>query len=155
MPGPVKEPKALKILKGSFRPDRDNANEPVPAPYEPTNLPEHLAAGVRQIWNETTNELRLMGTLHRCDRDALLAFCHAVENHRQASYLIAQTGIIMAGADGKAIRNPALSIQRDSADLIRKFAQEFGLTPSARSRIRMEEAQNDADSPFSGQQRSS
>ena len=42
------------------------------------------------------------------------------------------------------MRNPLLAVQRDAAALIRVFAREFGLTPSARSDIRMGGGKSDA-----------
>jgi P27 family predicted phage terminase small subunit len=48
------------------------------------------------------------------------------------------------------VRNPALQIQRDSALTMLRCAQEFGLTPSARTRIAADRRDNGQDSPFAG-----
>jgi P27 family predicted phage terminase small subunit len=78
-----------------------------------------------------------MGTATKADRDALACYCEAVVTHRKASKVLAKSDILILGAiKGTAVRNPAVQIQRDSAALVRAFAQEFGFTPSARSEIR-------------------
>jgi phage terminase small subunit len=44
-----------------------------------------------------------------------------------------------------------LQVQRDSAQVIRAFAHEFGLTPSARARIEVKTDQDAGqDNPFAG-----
>ena len=88
------------------------------------------------MFDFTVNELHLMGLAARCDRDTLLAYAHAVVNHRKASHLVANSDILIRSPQsGKLIRNPALVVQKDAAYAIRLFAQEFGLTPASRSRI--------------------
>jgi hypothetical protein len=54
------------------------------------------------------------------------------------------------GMHGNLVKNPALQVQRDSAQLIRQFAQEFGLTPSCASthRQRARPRCDDFDNPF-------
>ncbi|MGH3834697.1 MAG: P27 family phage terminase small subunit [Pseudonocardiaceae bacterium] len=63
-------------------------------------------------------------------------------------------GPIASDLHGNLVRNPALQIQRDAAQTIRAFAQEFGLTPSARSSVRAVKAggaSSDEDAnPFAG-----
>lgn len=43
-----------------------------------------------------------------------------------------QGGILVKGDGGNFVKNPAMQIVRDTAHTIRSYAQEFGLTPSAR-----------------------
>jgi P27 family predicted phage terminase small subunit len=62
---------------------------------------------------------------------------------------LAQSSILIKGVMGGLVRNPALAIQRDAAFTVRTFAQEFGLTPSARSRVAGSTAEQDeSDNPF-------
>jgi P27 family predicted phage terminase small subunit len=54
--------------------------------------------------------------------------------------VLARSQILVKGLHGNLVRNPALQIQRDTAQTIRSFAQEFGLSPSARTAIRSRDA---------------
>lgn len=146
--GPAPRPTALKILHGETHRDRINEREPIPRDALPICPPE-VSPEVREIWDYTVRELAAMKILAAADRDALLCYCHAVVNHRAASRLVAQTEVIIKGLHGGPVRNPALGVQRDNAELIRRFAQEFGLTPSGRARIQSDApAREDDDNPF-------
>lgn len=145
--GPAPKPTRLRLLQGA-REDRVNQNEPKPRSLPP-KCPPGVSPAVRAIWNYTVRELAHMGTTFAADRDALLCYCEAVVTHRKASALLAKSDVLIKGVHGKPVRNPALQIQRDAAQTIRAFAQEFGLTPSARARIEVG-GQDDGqdDNPF-------
>lgn len=151
--GPAPKPTALRLLDGD-RKDRINTNEPMPRSGLP-QCPDEVSDEVRLVWDYTVRELATMGIAFRADRDALLCYCEAVVTHRRACAVLAKSSILVKGLHGNMVRNPALQIQRDGAAVIRAFAQEFGLTPSARSTIRAQEAgvtreQADAVNPFAG-----
>lgn len=134
--GPAPKPTALRMLHGD-REDRINRNEP-PAPTGRLVCPHEVSPEVRRIWDYTAALLDEMQIADAGGRDALLCYCEAVVLHRKASALLKNGGIIIKGLHGGPVRNPAIAIQRDAAGVIRAFAQEFGLTPSARSQIVME-----------------
>lgn len=146
--GPAPKPTKLKIIDGS-RKDRINTREPLPVAVPP-ECPADVAADVREIWDYTLRELQHMGLAYACDRDALRAYCEAVVSHRKSCALLAKSPILIKSDYGSYVRNPALAIQRDTANTIRVFAQEFGLTPSARTRIESREPDSGDESPFSG-----
>jgi len=131
--GPKPTPTNLRLLRGD-RQSRINSREPA-APPTPPEPPEDIADDVRAIWDYTVGELQAMGLASSADRDALLCYCEAVATHRKASAILARSPVLVKGTHGALIRNPALAVQRDSANVIRTLAQLFGLTPSGRSTI--------------------
>lgn len=142
--GPRPKPTALRLLHGD-RTDRINFDEPIAA----TGVPECPSddADVRAVWNYTTEQLAAMGVLTLADRDTLACYCEAVVAHRKASAILAKSPILVRSSDsGALVRNPALQAQRDAAGLISRFAQHFGLSPSARSEIRRGGTNTDAPS---------
>jgi P27 family predicted phage terminase small subunit len=134
--GPRGKPTNLRVLHGD-RKDRINTNEPIPdagVPQPPYVLPDD----VQEVWDYTVAQLRVMRCVTMADRDVLICYCEAVVTHRKASAGLAKTGVLIRTRRGDAyMRNPLLQVQRDAAATIRGFAQEFGLTPSARSEINM------------------
>lgn len=145
--GPAPTPTALKLLKGA-QPCRINKNEPVARDGFPV-CPEGTDEAVREIWDYAISEMIAMGTAKSADRDTLRLYCEAVVAHRRASEVVNAEPLIVEGATGGMVRNPALVIQRDAAEQVRKLAQEFGFTPSARSRITVEgRAGAEPDNPF-------
>jgi P27 family predicted phage terminase small subunit len=134
--GPAPKPTNLRVLHGDRR-DRINTREPQPREALP-EPPERMSPGALVIWEYTIEELASMRTITAADRDALACYCEAVATHRRASELLARSDILMKALHGdRLVRNPLLAVQRDAAYTIRQFAGEFGLTPSARSSIRV------------------
>jgi P27 family predicted phage terminase small subunit len=145
--GPSPKPTALRLLHGD-RKDRINTREPIARDVMPT-APEKLSDDVREIWDYTLRELAAMKVASSADRDSLVCYCEAVVAHRKASAILAKSPVLLKGLHGGMVRNPALQIQRDAATTIRGFAQEFGLTPSGRSRIQTEgKASSEQTNPF-------
>lgn len=145
--GPVGAPTQLRLLRGD-KPCRVNDREPVPRDLLP-EPPADMSREAREIWDYTLRELVHMKTAAAADRDALVCYCEAVVGHRKASALLSKSTILVKGLHGTLVRNPALQIQRDTANTIRGFAQEFGLTPSARAGIKMEgRSGGDKTNPF-------
>ncbi len=138
--GPKGKPTNLRILHGD-RPDRINQNEP-PAPQGAPEPPYEMADDVAEVWAYTVRSLVGMTIASPVDRDALAVYCEAVALHRRASAMLKDTSILVRtqrsranGAGPGFMRNPLLQVQRDAAATIRAYAQEFGLTPAARSEI--------------------
>lgn len=146
--GPVGAPTQLRLLRGD-KPCRINDREPIPRDVLP-EPPNGMHIDVRDVWDYTLRELIAMKTVAAADRDSLTCYCEAVVAHRKASAILARSPVLVQGLHGTLVRNPALQIQRDAAHTVRGFAQEFGLTPSARAGIKME-GQNHGDqrNPFS------
>lgn len=144
--GPAPQPAKLRLLQGA-REDRVNRREPIPRGLPP-KCPAGVAREVRAVWDYTVAELAHMGTTFAADRDALICYCEAVVAHRKASTLLAKSEVLIKGIHGNPVRNPALQVQRDAAQTIRAFAQEFGLTPSARARIEVKGQGDAEDNPF-------
>jgi P27 family predicted phage terminase small subunit len=146
--GPPPTPTRLRLLHGAQK-SKLNQHEPVPRVGE-LEPPDGMTADVLAIWEYTVRELVAMGIDAPADRDSLAAYCEAVDKHRKSSALLARSPLLVQGQKGNLVRNPLLIVQRDAALMIRGFAQEFGLTPSARTRIDSEKQQSsgDADNPF-------
>lgn len=146
--GPAPKPTQLRLLHGD-RKDRINTDEPIARDVLPS-APETMAPDVREIWDYTLRELAVMKLASAADRDALICYCEAVATHRKASEILAKSPVLVKGALNGLVRNPALAIQRDAANTIRALAQEFGLTPSARSGITVSKPKSERNSnPFS------
>jgi P27 family predicted phage terminase small subunit len=135
--GPAPHPTALKLLHGEQRASRINANEPRPriaAPEAPAWLSERAA----QEWERIVPELTAMGTARASDSVALAAYCEAVARLAAAVQVVAQAGMLIRDAGGGVRKNPAVAQARDASNDVRQWAREFGLTPSARSPLRVE-----------------
>jgi P27 family predicted phage terminase small subunit len=92
-----------------------------------------------------------VGLMTDADRAALAAYCQAYGRWAQAERALARMAekdelnkaLMVKTTSGNAINNPLVGIANKSmADMVR-YAAEFGMTPSARSRV--EAAPKDGD----------
>jgi P27 family predicted phage terminase small subunit len=144
--GPAPQPAHLRLLNGAR--ERDvNLNEPV-ARSGKIEPPPGMGAEARVVFANVVAELEHMRIASPADADSIACYAEAVAKHREASALLARSPVLVKGLHGNLVRNPALIVQRDAAQQIRAFAQEFGLTPSARARIDSNRDDGDADNPF-------
>lgn len=128
-------PTALKLLRGE-KPCRINQDQPK-APFGAPECPDDIDPEVKQVWARTVITLHHMDLLSSADGDTLLAYCEAVVTHRRASRMIRQDGVLTMGSMGSWVKNPACTVQNEAATQIARYSALFGLTPSARSEIRM------------------
>lgn len=141
--GGNRKPTRLHILHGTGRAKRLNKNEPKPRPVAPT-CPKWLPKEAKEEWSRLAAELDALGLLTVLDRAAFAAYCVAVARFREASAVLAREGNVVPGHRGVLRKHPMVTVLRQSLDLLRAFAQEFGLTPAARTRIEVPE-RPDAD----------
>jgi len=88
------------------------------------------------MWHRLTPELHARGVLTAWDADLFALVCDLYAQVGRARQLLGP-GLLVKGRRDGLITNPAWRIYRDGIAELRALAQEFGLTPSARSRIRV------------------
>lgn len=142
--GPRAKPTSLKLLEGS---SDINNSEPVPAQSE-VQAPEWLvemaneSEGDREsaldVWNRLSPDLHRKGVLTPWDVDEFAVFCDAVVNHRAAAMEVRKYGLLVRGAKGNLVKNPATQLTRDYADVMVKIGARFGLSPSDRADLKIE-----------------
>lgn len=132
--GPKPKPTNLKVVAGTQRADRANPSEPrlEPAAPEP---PSFLTPYARAEWVRVCDTLVTAGIMTKSDRAALAAYCQAFGRWQKAEEELAQDDLIITTTNGNQIQNPLVgTANKAMADVVR-YAAEFGMTPSARSRI--------------------
>lgn len=98
-------------------------------------VPETLDGEALLEWHRLTEELRVAGMLARCDRPALMTYCHAWAQMVDAQRNIAKTGTVIKLPNGYPGPTPYLKVFNESAKLCTRLLSEFGATPQARRRI--------------------
>jgi P27 family predicted phage terminase small subunit len=74
------------------------------------------------------------GVLTWLDREALACLCICWSTIKQADAEIQARGLALESSRGP-VTNPAVRIRRAALDQFKALAVEFGMTPSARSRV--------------------
>jgi len=88
--------------------------------------------------------LKELGVLGDVDRDALAAYCVKYSEWVEATGMVKDKGMILSGKNG-AYTNPAVWIAAKALKQMIAIGTEFGMTPSSRSRIKVEPAEKKDD----------
>lgn len=130
-------PTAVKELRGNPGKRPLNAKEPRPEKRAPS-CPRWLGKTARAEWRRVTKELMTLGVLAEVDRAALAAYCVAWGRWVEAEEQVARAGMVIMTTNGNLVQHPWVQIaNRAMIDMV-KLASEFGMTPSSRSRIKVE-----------------
>ncbi len=142
MAGRRPTPTALKKLAGNPGKRALNESEPQFAPGRPP-CPPHLVGEARKEWNRVTKLLLDAGLLTKADRAALAAYCEAWATWVLAVETLAQPeakggGMVKITEKGYPMLSSWWTISQQAAKTMRAYLVEFGLTPAARSRMKVQ-----------------
>jgi P27 family predicted phage terminase small subunit len=98
-------------------------------------MPEGMSPASKRVWRRIIRDYGHTGVVTAADSDVLRAYCDAVVRYVQADATLQASGPLVRGHSRELVRNPLHQIVRDNAVLLRGFARELGLTPSARSGV--------------------
>lgn len=128
------KPTALKELEGN--PSRRTLNENEPKPRAAVSpCPDWLEDEAKAEWARTGEILADMGVLTEVDVTAFAGYCQAYARWKEAEEFLTQHGSIIRTPNGYLQQVPQVSIAQTNLKIMLKFCEQFGLTPSARSRI--------------------
>jgi P27 family predicted phage terminase small subunit len=147
MRGRKPNPTHLKLVKGNPGKRPINESEPKPRRERPS-APAHVSDKARETWGYVTAMLDSMGVLTKADVVALEMLCEAYADYLSAraelkafgkNYYetVNQTGGVMHRA------HPAVAVMQDADRRIKAWLAEFGMTPSARSRVKADGEQDE------------
>ena len=137
MKGRKSTPTYLKLVTGNPGKRPINRDEPnVPALKEMPAAPAHLNAGARKHWRRLAPQLIEAGLLTGLDLDMLGSLCSSLAMIDAASAAIATEGATIVTVTGQRKVNPWVTIRNVEQRSLAAQASEFGLSPSARSRIK-------------------
>jgi P27 family predicted phage terminase small subunit len=134
-------PPQLKLLRGN--PGRRPVSEGL-KPEQSADIPQpppFITGYAADEWWSVATELHRLGVLTKVDVASLAAYCYAYGQWRDAAEVLSTMssdparGMVMRTQYGEAVANPLIAIARRAAQDMVRYANEFGLTPAARSRI--------------------
>lgn len=128
------KPTAFKELEGNPGGRPLNHHEPKPNRKAP-RCPSWLEDEAKKEWKRMGKILEKMGLLTEMDMAAFAGYCQAYARWKEAEEFITQHGSIIRTPNGYLQQVPQVSIAQTNLKIMLKFCEQFGLTPSARSRI--------------------
>ena len=111
-----------------------NAGEPKPEKKAP-RCPAWLEAEAKKEWKRMAKQMERLGILTEIDMAAFAGYCQAYARWKEAEEYISEHGAIMETPSGYCQQVPQVSIAQTYLKIMNRFCEQFGLTPSSRSRI--------------------
>ena len=137
MAGRKPKPTAVRVLEGNPGKRALNASEPI-AVGTPL-MPDSLTPEAARAWGRVVPVLEKMGVLQLSDELALERLCLSYSEILDCNSIIEQMGYVyeVQTKEGETLikANPAVSMRADAARRFASMLVEFGMTPSARSRL--------------------
>jgi len=87
------------------------------------------------MWDELVPILSKANVLSSVDGAALTALCIQWERSVQARAVLKRQGLFSLGSMGQLVEHPAVQTERSAHLMFLRFAEQFGITPVARTRI--------------------
>lgn len=135
-------PTAIKVLEGNPGKRPLNTNEPKPQKKAP-RCPSWLEDEAKKEWKRLAKQMEQLGILTEIDMAAFAGYCQAYARWKEAEEFISKHGTIVKTPSGYWQQVPQVSIAQTYLKIMNRFCEQFGLTPSSRSRI---SAENETDS---------
>lgn len=141
-----RKPKPTEQKKLAGNPGKRKLNDKEPKPDVVIPLPpEHLEGIALDEWYRITPELLKLRMITALDRAPLVALCQAWGDYIKACEKLEEEGEVLMSDKGNAYQNPWTGIKTSAMDRILRLSSEFGMTPSARSRLKVEMPTEDED----------
>lgn len=136
-------PTRLALVRGRPARKLPKPEKEIRAPLDEPTPPAHLSDEAKVEWGRVIAVLVQLKLMTQLDRASLAAYCQAYGRWVQAERALAAMAekdlltraLMIKTSGGNAIQNPLVGIaNKAQADMVR-YAAEFGMTPSARTRL--------------------
>jgi P27 family predicted phage terminase small subunit len=97
--------------------------------------PEWLQGPGRELWETVAPMLCKQRVLQATDVQNLEIYCAAYGRFRAGELSIAVDGIVVAGAQGGVVKNPAATVVNEAVRQMNSYGALLGLDPSSRQRM--------------------
>lgn len=107
-------------------------------PVEIPSIPKHLDAGAKREWKLIVPELEKLGLIAKIDRAALAIYCAAFSRWEYAELKLKElqeSGLVETTPNGHKQMGVWLQISNRAVEQIKSSLGDFGMSPSARSKV--------------------
>ena len=98
-------------------------------------MPYLARAEAKKEWKRLAKQLEELGILTEVDMTSFAGYCQAYARWKEAEEFITKHGTIVKTPSGYWQQVPQVSIAQTYLKTMGKFCEQFGLTPSSRSRL--------------------
>jgi P27 family predicted phage terminase small subunit len=143
-PGPKPKPTKLQVLRGNpgkkSKKQLEEADAIKPPVLDETMTPpDYLDDEAVREWNRVAPILIELGLMTEVDTPALAIYCGAYARYTQAARQLNKEKLVTTYKTGATAQNTLIGVMNTAAKTMKEFMVEFGMTPSARTRIKLPE----------------
>ena len=135
--GPAPKPTVMKQLAGNPGKRPLNGEEPQFDASAPT-CPRHLSTTARREWKRVVHILVDAGVVTQVDRAILALYCQSYGRWVDAENKLAKGEMTEETPNGMVVQAAWLQIANKAMEFVKRYAEQLGMTPAARSRIHVE-----------------
>lgn len=128
-------PTAMRVLRGNPGKRALPTDEPQAAAFLPDPPADLIGEGLAE-WRRVGPHLLQLGLITALDAPAFIAYCRNWHRYVGAEQKVTEKGLIVVAPSGFPIQNPYLAIANRALAECRAFWADFGMTPSARTRVK-------------------
>jgi len=141
MRGRTPLPSAIKDLRGNPGKRALNKHEPKPpAPDRVPYAPRHLNDDAKREWRRIIKVLLSLGLYTEVDYAALAMYCQAWGRWIRAERMVIEKGeVLLSTQTGNYYQNPWFHVANRAWDQMLKMLSRFGLSPADRTRLSVEQ----------------
>jgi P27 family predicted phage terminase small subunit len=148
--GRPRKPAHLHLVQGTARADRHDLDAmPKPKACRVPPPPEFLDGDALRIWARLAPIVDAMGIFTTADADSFERLCEAYADLQALKLDIQEHGRVyetQSGAGGRMIRaRPEVAMYADADRRFRGYLTDFGLSPAARTRVKVADAPQEND----------
>lgn len=129
------KPAERKIAAGNLGKRAINTDAPDFGLATDIDPPEWIIGHARDMWLRVASPLLEQKVLQLTDLHNLEAFCIAYGTFRAAAEDVQKNGVVVEGATGGPIKNPALTALNEADKQMSTFGSLLGLDPASRQRL--------------------
>ena len=138
-----RKPRELKIIEGTYRPDRENLDEPIPTD-ELGAPPDGMTTESSEIWDDIA---RAAFWLKDADRPTLERYCTLFAIWRAVAAEVLENGSVQVTPNGYESLSGAFQVMMSTEKHLQKLGSVLGFDPVCRSKIKTG-ARPDPDNPW-------
>jgi len=97
--------------------------------------PKDLPSEARELWEQVMPWLVDANVIQLVDLPAVRSMCIHYAQMERARRVLDEDGYFVLGSQGQMVEHPSMRIFNNASDKFLKYAQEFGLTTVARTRM--------------------
>lgn len=139
MRGRKPKPSKIKALQGGKKTSHRPTNVMEPDIVSiPPDCPAYLDDDAKNEWARMTKELEAVGILTKIDKAVFATYCVYFSMWKNATEQIQKNGMVYKAPNGMPMFSPYYTVANKANQLMMKALIELGMTPSSRSRLKVE-----------------